>query len=756
MSRPMLRWSLLVAVFAIGALDRHAGAPVFAAPPRVVGDLLDERPAPLQTRQPRTEADEDRLAATALFAHGRLLLNREDYAGAIRRFQRAWRYDARLVSPLSDIVPLAAQLKQPEVMTRYAVLGAEQDPSDPGLLMRIAGLLAEQRDWRRALRLYELVQKALPEDARDFTYVMLQMERGRLYYLTEDYARAADAFAIVRDALAKPDQFGLTEPLQKLLLNKPELTYQLFAESFFEAERWDEALAMSRKVEQLRPNPGLTSYFQARIAAKRNRPEDALVGLDKYLDENLTEAGSEPYELIEQALLTKLGDPREARRRTRERLSAARKRFPGNLALTHAIAKLDEAEERWADVEAAYEAIVRQQPSIEAISGLCLAQQKRKKWDSLLSTLSRAASQGSPDQIESLIEPLANDETTVREMIARAGAPIKPAEKPANRPDTPEKPAPAEQGQAREGAPFVGALFAVEAKRFDDADRLYAQAVEQGVPSRPQVFLTWGLDLFLADQPARAARVFQRAIDEKVRPESNQTFYYYLSGALALDKQFDAALAAARATLAAGPKSPQMALRSPWILYYAKRRDEAEKAYRDFLKEYDSDFDTEGAREAVRDARLVLSNIAVLEQRMPEAEEWLEQILDEFPDHVGALNDLGYLWADQNKHLERSLRMCRTAVEAEPKNRAYRDSLGWALFRLGRFGEALDELKQAVDEEADGVVLEHLGDAHWALRQYDEARAAWTRAAKDLEADEEKLKLEQVRRKLAQATPATP
>jgi predicted Zn-dependent protease len=88
-------------------------------------------------------------------------------------------------------------------------------------------------------------------------------------------------------------------------------------------------------------------------------------------------------------------------------------------------------------------------------------------------------------------------------------------------------------------------------------------------------------------------------------------------------------------------------------------------------------------------------------------------VLDEFPDDVGAHNDLGYLYADQNKRPERALRMTQKAVAAEPKNSAYRDSLGWAYFRLGRFNEAVAELKHALtlEDATDGVLFDHLGDA---------------------------------------------
>ena len=115
---------------------------------------------------------------------------------------------------------------------------------------------------------------------------------------------------------------------------------------------------------------------------------------------------------------------------------------------------------------------------------------------------------------------------------------------------------------------------------------------------------------------------------------------------------------------------------------------------------------------------------------MAQAEEWLEQVLDEFPEDVGALNDLGYLWADQGKYLNWAFEMTRRAVAGEPDNVAYRDSFGWALYRLGRVSEAIQELEKAVaGDDPDGVILDHLGDAYLQAERKTEAVATWRRAA---------------------------
>ena len=161
----------------------------------------------------------------------------------------------------------------------------------------------------------------------------------------------------------------------------------------------------------------------------------------------------------------------------------------------------------------------------------------------------------------------------------------------------------------------------------------------------------------------------------------------------------------------------------------SQQLDKAEDAYLQLLNRFDSDFTADDNRQVMRDARLTLSTINVQQNRLKSAEQWLLQVLDEFPDDAGALNDLGYLWVDQNEHLKRSLAMVQEAVKVEPENIAYRDSLGWALFRLGRYEEAVQELRlAAASQPVDGVILDHLGDALLKANQPDQALETWRQA----------------------------
>ncbi len=134
--------------------------------------------------------------------------------------------------------------------------------------------------------------------------------------------------------------------------------------------------------------------------------------------------------------------------------------------------------------------------------------------------------------------------------------------------------------------------------------------------------------------------------------------------------------------------------------------------------------------------------------RVPDAERWFRQLLELDPEFAPALNYLGYMWADLGMNLSEALDLVLRAVDLEPDNGAYVDSLGWAYFRLGRFDEARDHLERAATLEPDDAVIhEHLGDLYQAVGELEEARELYERALA-LDGDNE----EKVRRKLRELT----
>jgi tetratricopeptide (TPR) repeat protein len=241
----------------------------------------------------------------------------------------------------------------------------------------------------------------------------------------------------------------------------------------------------------------------------------------------------------------------------------------------------------------------------------------------------------------------------------------------------------------------------------------------------------------VAGEARRAVEVFERILPRLEDPRQRAPVNFYLAAALALDDRFDQALEAARQAARHSPELPAIQLRPAWVLLLAKRWPEAATAYQQFLDRFADRHDSAELRDAVREAKISLSSVCVALEQQTQAEEWLEQVLDEFPDDVGAHNDLGYLWADRGVHLERALRMTQYASQAEPDNVAYRDSYGWALYKLGRFQEAVTQLRQATQTDTpDGLILEHLGDALSEAEGPAAALETWRHALQMLGNDE--------------------
>jgi Tfp pilus assembly protein PilF len=304
------------------------------------------------------------------------------------------------------------------------------------------------------------------------------------------------------------------------------------------------------------------------------------------------------------------------------------------------------------------------------------------------------------------------------------------------------------------GEHLAAAILAMEAKDHRTAGAFFDAAIDARAESAADVLQTWGVSLLRADRWAEAGAVFQRGIDEGLSEKDDPSMlHYWLSFAQEMAGQTEAALATAKAGIALAPADPRILARVPWIQYHGKQYDAAKAGYAALIKKFESDpklRESPAAISQVRQARLSLSNIAVHEHDLPAAEEWLEQVLDDAPDDVGAQNDLGYLWADQNKHLDRALRMIRRAVESEPDNMAYLDSMGWVLYRLGDYEGAVEWLRKAAasTESPDGVILDHLADAYAKAGQAAEARATWQRALERFEKDKETDKAEATKRKL--------
>lgn len=117
------------------------------------------------------------------------------------------------------------------------------------------------------------------------------------------------------------------------------------------------------------------------------------------------------------------------------------------------------------------------------------------------------------------------------------------------------------------------------------------------------------------------------------------------------------------------------------------------------------------------------------------------------PDQPSVLNYLGYTYVEKRQNLDEALGMIEKAVAERPEEGYIVDSLAWALYRLGRYGEAVVQMERAVElVPADALLNDHLGDVYWAVGRAREAEFQWRRALNFGPAPD--LSLDRVRRKL--------
>ena len=130
----------------------------------------------------------------------------------------------------------------------------------------------------------------------------------------------------------------------------------------------------------------------------------------------------------------------------------------------------------------------------------------------------------------------------------------------------------------------------------------------------------------------------------------------------------------------------------------------------------------------------------------PNADADFRRSLELRPGQPQVLNYLGYSLVERRENLDEALKLIELAVTAQPDNGYIVDSLGWVLYRLGKFEEAVVPMELAVKLMAtDPIVNDHLGDVYWMVGRIFEAHFQWKRA---LSFDPEDAEADRIRRKL--------
>ena len=98
------------------------------------------------------------------------------------------------------------------------------------------------------------------------------------------------------------------------------------------------------------------------------------------------------------------------------------------------------------------------------------------------------------------------------------------------------------------------------------------------------------------------------------------------------------------------------------------------------------------------------------------------------------LNNYAYSLSERGLDLQKALKMAQLAVELDPKNSAYLDTIGWVYFKLGEYKNAETYVKEALSmrsQPSDGspaTLEEHLGDIYAKMGDTKKAVEFWEKA----------------------------
>ncbi len=124
--------------------------------------------------------------------------------------------------------------------------------------------------------------------------------------------------------------------------------------------------------------------------------------------------------------------------------------------------------------------------------------------------------------------------------------------------------------------------------------------------------------------------------------------------------------------------------------------------------------------------------LAERQKHYDSAEEEFRKILAIDRNNSMTLNYLGYMLGDRGVKLDDALAMVQKAVQLDPQNGAYLDSLGWVYFKMGQYALAEANLRKASERIGqDPAVHDHLGELYEKTGRLKMAAAQWEQSLQE-------------------------
>ena len=259
-------------------------------------------------------------------------------------------------------------------------------------------------------------------------------------------------------------------------------------------------------------------------------------------------------------------------------------------------------------------------------------------------------------------------------------------------------------------------------EKYDQALETFRQILGLGDTEAPQGEALIIETLRLKREPQKAMEAADAAVQKYPKDRALISLRATL---LAEQGHVEEAIPALQGLLNGGPSDRETYLTIAQVYSDAKHYGEAEDAVRKSLaltpKPEDQEF-----------ARFMLGSVYERQKKYDLAEEEFKKVLSMNPLNAAASNYLGYLLADRGVRLEESVQYIQKALQVDPNNGAYLDSLGWAYYKMKRFDLAQPPLEKAARLVSnDPTILEHLGHVYVGLGKKQQAQEEWERALKE-------------------------
>ncbi len=315
---------------------------------------------------------------------------------------------------------------------------------------------------------------------------------------------------------------------------------------------------------------------------------------------------------------------------------------------------------------------------------------------------------------------------------------------------------------------ITSATVYARAGRFEEADSMLRRLLQQ-YPDDPEVLSPLAQITEIMGHDDEAVQMLQESLKRRPQVQVART----LVSLLREHQKGNEAVELAARLEAENADDAAFALLHGTLLSALKRNDEAaavlSNAVKKFPRSQEAAVDLARLQEEMGDENAAIKTLESFNARNGETPERLylithfysaagkdddmvaalQRVLTLMPDHTGANNDLGYFWVNEGIRIEQAEPMIRKAIDNEPNNSAFLDSVGWLCYKEAKFAEAVTWFEKAVAMPGghESEVMQHLGDALYRVGRKAEAMEWWVQAEAQLTGRTDPLSKDELRLK---------